>query len=89
MDLQDILDFTMERFGSAQAEKYIHGLFDVFDRLVENPAIGRARLELVAGLRSFPSGSHVIFFMVFVEEIVIVRVLHGARDVKKAFVSGE
>jgi hypothetical protein len=39
------------------------------------PEIGRARPELLANLRSFPVG----------RGIEVVRVLHGARDLKPLF----
>jgi toxin ParE1/3/4 len=47
------------------------------------PALGRARPELGAGVRSFPADRHVLFYRPLrgAAGIQIVRVLHGARDV--------
>jgi toxin ParE1/3/4 len=85
IDLQDIFDFTAEEWGEIQAEKYLYELFTVFDLLVLRPRIGRARSELVEELRSFPSGAHIIFYMMWNDQIAIVRVLHASRDVESLF----
>jgi plasmid stabilization system protein ParE len=44
------------------------------------PQAGTMRDELCAGLRCFSVGSYVIYFRER-EPVVIIRVLHGARDV--------
>jgi toxin ParE1/3/4 len=46
--------------------------------------LGRSRAKIVAGMRSFPVGSYLIFYRVQTPtEVEIVRVVHGARNVKK------
>ena len=44
-----------------------------------------ARDELHEGLRSARHGRYLIFFMEAEEEVRIVRVLHGARDLPRLF----
>jgi toxin ParE1/3/4 len=39
---------------------------------------------LASGLRSFPVGRYVIFYMPTPKGVEIVRVLHGARDADSA-----
>jgi len=51
--------------------------------LAENPAVGRLREELACGLRSFAVGKYVVFYRLARGGIVVVRVLHGARDVQR------
>ncbi len=51
--------------------------------LAENPAVGRLREELACGLRSLAVGKYVIFYRPETDGIVVVRVLHGARDVQR------
>lgn len=84
-DLQDIYLFTIGEWGEKQAEKYLDEIYAAFDRLTQHPSIGRSRGELSTGLRSFPIGAHVIFFMPWQNDIAIARVLHGARDVESVF----
>jgi toxin ParE1/3/4 len=40
---------------------------------------------LVAGLRSFPVGRYVIFYLQVQDSLQIVRILHGARDLDAVF----
>ncbi len=47
--------------------------------------MGRTREELAPNLRSLPFGRYVIFYEALPDEIVIVRVLHSARDVSAQF----
>jgi toxin ParE1/3/4 len=49
--------------------------------LLENPLAGRERRELRAGLRSFPVGNFVIFYVPLPDGIEIIRVMHGRQDI--------
>jgi toxin ParE1/3/4 len=85
IDLQDIFIFTLEEWGEAQAEKYLFELYSIFERLVAYPLMGRARPKLVEHLRSFPTGAHIVFYMIWNDQISIVRILHASRDVESIF----
>lgn len=84
-DLLQIHAYTQEFWGGHQADAYVRALFEAFARIGENPQMGRLRPELGRGLRSFPHGSHIVFFMEWNEEVAIVRVLHGSRDIAGVF----
>jgi toxin ParE1/3/4 len=62
---------------------------DVLDEklklLSEFPGAGPARDELAPGLRSFPVGSYVIFYRSAKGGIDVVRILHGARNLRNVF----
>lgn len=50
--------------------------------LILQPKMGRARDELAAGLRSWPTSTpYLLFYFVDTDGITIARVLHHARDV--------
>lgn len=50
--------------------------------LLMQPKMGRAREELAAGLRSWPTSTpYILFYFVDSDGITIARVLHHARDV--------
>ena len=87
VDLQNIYDFTEGEWGEAQAAKYLTEIYAVFDRLTRYPQIGRQRGELAGGLRSIPTGMHVIYFMPWKKDVAIVRVLHGSREVESVFMT--
>jgi toxin ParE1/3/4 len=73
------------------------GSFDIADRLVDSitqrffllsshPNIGRARDEdLRSGVRSFPVGEYVIIYRILDGDVLILRVLHGSRDIEALF----
>lgn len=86
-DLQDIYVYSEQMWGEDQARAYLVSLFDAFDAIGLNPAIGRLRSELGDGIRSLPHASHVIFFMEWQGEAAILRVLHGSRDIEEQFAS--
>ena len=49
----------------------------------ENPQLGTLRGNLWRGLRSFPVGNYVVFYRTVPDGIELVRVLHGARKLKR------
>lgn len=67
IDLQEIGDYIAQRKACNQI-----GLM---------PTAYRERPELGAGIRSSAVKRHVIFFVITGGGVLIVRVLHGARDV--------
>lgn len=67
------------------ADGMIFKIFEAIDLLVRTPFAGRAREELLLDIRSFGVHPYVIFYRPTSEEIEIVRVLHGARDIESLF----
>lgn len=82
-DLEEIFDYTLNEFGLDQAEKYTLEFQDSFDQLVVHPQSGRLRNEVKEGIRSLQKGSHIIFFRILHDHILIVRILHMSRDVQR------
>jgi toxin ParE1/3/4 len=50
-----------------------------------NPVGFRRRLELSDDLRSCAYGNYVIFFESTEDQVTIIRILHGARDIPQEF----
>lgn len=84
-DLEEIFDYTMNKFGFDQAEKYLLQIDEIFKMLMKNPESGKQRNEIKEGLYSFPKDNHVIFYRILEDHIRIVRVLHGSRDIPNYF----
>lgn len=84
-DLEDIFDYTMNEFGFEQAEKYLTEIEDVFQSLLTNPELGKARNEIKTDLYSFPKDHHLTFYRILDNHIRIVRVIHGSRDIPRYF----
>ena len=58
-------------------------------KLAQTPGIGRSRKDLRPDLFSFPVGKHVLFYRPQPGGIVLVRVIHGARDLPALFSATE
>lgn len=84
-DLEEIFDYTLEKFGLHQAVEYLSEFEIFFANLVSNPRIGKNRNEIRPGLKSFSKSSHIVFYRILNDRIRIVRILHGSRDMPKFF----
>ena len=86
-DLLEIWFYIATNSGSLDvADRLIDSITDRFVLLASFPNIGRARdLDLRSGLRSFPVGEYVIFYRIQKEDVLILRVLHGSRDIEGLF----
>jgi toxin ParE1/3/4 len=56
-----------------------------FEPLRQFPEMGPAREQLAPGLRALPYRDYVVYYLAEPDELVIVRVLHGARDARAIF----
>ncbi|HCO82175.1 MAG TPA: plasmid stabilization protein [Arenibacter sp.] len=79
-DIEEIFEFGEYKFGKAQAISYLIQMEEHFVLLAENPGIGKKRNEIKEGLFSLPYVSHIIFYRILENNIRIVRVLNGGRD---------
>ena len=82
-DLSDIWQFIAED-SDDQADAFIDLIDQKFQLLAQQAELGRRREELAEGLRSFPVGRYVIFYLPVPGGVQIVRLLHGARDIEAA-----
>ena len=82
-DLSDIWQFMAED-SDDQADAFIDLIDQKFQLLAQQSGLGRRREELAEGLRSFPVGRYVIFYLPIPDGVQIVRLLHGARDIEAA-----
>ncbi len=84
-DLEEIFDYTESYHSFNQAVKYLTNLETVFQSLIVNPHIGRARNKIKQDLYSISEQEHIIFYRIPGNYIRIVRVLHGSKDMPKLF----
>lgn len=83
IDLEEIYDFSFDKFGQFQADFYFEKLLDRLDQIAKFPEVGVRRADLNEKIRSLLSESHLIFYEVQEAHILIVRVLHHSRDIEK------
>jgi toxin ParE1/3/4 len=75
-DLIEIRRYTVQQWGPAQSQKYLSDLRKTIRLLAETPSLGKSRPEVETDVLSFPHVSHVIYYMVHEQQLVIFGVLH-------------
>jgi toxin ParE1/3/4 len=80
LDLDSIWDFIANDNPSA-ADRVLDRIGEVLDMLIRNPLAGRQRPELAPGLRSFPAGNYIVFYLPLDDGIEVVRILSGYLDI--------
>lgn len=86
-ELDDIWYYIARESGNVGvADRLIDSITDRFFLLSRHPNIGRRRDEdLRAGLRSFPVGEYVIIYRIEGDDVMILHVTHGRRDMEALF----
>jgi toxin ParE1/3/4 len=79
-DLEEIGDYIAQD-SPRRAASFVAELRNHCKKICLNPAGYRHRPELSVDLRSCSHGSYVIFFEFRAEQVIIIRILHGARDI--------
>lgn len=72
-EIRGIVSYSRDRWGEAQALRYIAGLRRTCLKLAETPTMAQV---FEGEYRRFPYGGHFIFFRAGVDGIDIVAVLH-------------
>ena len=83
-DLREISAYTQKTWGQEQEKAYREILQAALRVIAKTPEIGQKRDELMQGLRSFPVGHHIAYYVESLDATVIARILHPAMDREKA-----
>lgn len=83
-DIDEVVGYIAVR-NVAAAIELDQAIYDVFEMLADYPEAGRERNELKADLRSFPCSSYMIFYRLWAGDVMILRVIHAARDLEEIF----
>ncbi len=82
-DLNEIWNYTVEKWSEEQADKYYGMLVDLFEKLVEEPDLGRRYDIVQPGLLGMKVGRHVIFYRHKRAGVIeIIRILHEEMDLE-------
>jgi toxin ParE1/3/4 len=82
-DLEQIADFIAQD-QPLRALSFVQALHKQCKNIAMQPQIYRLRTELGSDIRSCAYGHYVIFFAAQEQELHIIRVLHGSRDIHAA-----
>lgn len=74
--MAEIWGYTVEAWSEDQAEVYLTGLGQAFDRLAQFPEMARIRMEFTPAVRILPYQSHIIVYLAEAGLIDLIRVLH-------------
>jgi toxin ParE1/3/4 len=86
-DLDDIWYYIAKESQSVEvADRVIDSIVDRFFLLATYPHLGRRRDEdLRPGLRSLPVGEYVIIYRLEGEDVLILYIIRGSRDIEALF----
>jgi toxin ParE1/3/4 len=84
-DLLDLWVIIADAPGTNRANAFIKKIEKTLLTLSKQPMMGRARPELRDNLRSFPVNPYILFYEPRDDGILLVRVIHGRRDIDALF----
>jgi toxin ParE1/3/4 len=80
-DLRQIAAFTEQRWGRHQRNAYVRQLDAAFNRIADNPLLGKRCDDIRPGYRRVAQGSHLIFYRRSPDGFTeVVRILHRSMD---------
>jgi len=81
-DLEKIWQYTYFRWSEKQADKYYNLIIEKIEFIAQNATVGRTMDDIKEGYRQYPIESHIIFYRISENNIVIViRILHQNMDI--------
>jgi plasmid stabilization system protein ParE len=84
-DVDEILEYVLENDGALRAIHLYEKLCDGFVKVSTHPGIGTRREDLADELlRAWLVASYLIIYRPNTQPVQIIRVLHGARDLRAA-----
>lgn len=84
-DIQEITDYLAQKSGFSQSETFIQKMNAQFARIVQFPRSGKPRNDLLPGSRMVSIDRYLIFYISIGEDIEILRVVNGYRDLSALF----
>jgi toxin ParE1/3/4 len=80
--IDDIFDFTTERWGILQAEAYVKQIFARIDGLAQGRLEARPRKGVLAEFQFLRAGRHVVVVRPSWNRLEVLTVLHEAMDIE-------
>ncbi|WP_158857108.1 type II toxin-antitoxin system RelE/ParE family toxin [Lunatibacter salilacus] len=82
-DLNEIWDYTANKWSEEQADRYYNMLFDNCQDIANNPDLGRNYNGIANDLFGLKSNRHIIFYRILEDKpIEITRILYEKMDLK-------
>jgi toxin ParE1/3/4 len=88
-DMQEITEYLAKNYGFSQSERFVQKLNAKFAKIVTFPKMGKPRDEILPGSRMLSVDRYLILYVVIGDDVEIVRVVSGYRDLSKLFTAEE
>jgi toxin ParE1/3/4 len=79
-DIEEIWNYTAERWDEEQANRYVRLLHQGIEAIARAPNRARPCDDIRVGYRRYPVGSHVLFFRMLEGKVYVARILHQRMD---------
>lgn len=74
---------AVENHSKSSGDNLLNKFEEKFKLIAENPKLGRRQDEIKKGLRQFVVGNYLILYFIQDQStIVVIRVMHGARNIQ-------
>lgn len=84
LDLEEVGDYIAAD-SPIRAVSFVRELREHFARIAKAPLAYAERVQLGEGIRACTHGNYLIFFVYQAPEVLVVRVVHGRRDLDGLF----
>ncbi len=84
-DLEELWFYIASNGSVDAADRFVDALTTRFFLLATHTRAGRQRDDLSRGMRMFPAGDYVVLYRIDGDDVVIVRVVRGSRDLEPLF----
>ena len=82
-DLSKIWNYTFEEWSENQADKYYQMLIENFQKIADNPFLGKNYNGITPKLLGLKAEKYIIFYRILNKDVVeITRILHEKMDLK-------
>lgn len=84
-DLEFIEEYTIQNWSASRAKSYIQQFFAAFQKIADNPNIGRTRDDIPAPYKVFAVGSHLVVYRYAEKQnrIEVLNILHPAMNLEE------
>lgn len=86
-DLENIWNYTFDRWSEKQADKYYNTLIESCKEIANYPRLGKSYDGITANILGVKVYRHIVFYRPLNESYVeIIRILHQRMDLKKRII---
>jgi toxin ParE1/3/4 len=87
-DLDEIWHYVAADASIEAADRLLDSLTTRFLLLARHPHAGRSRDDLRPGIRSFPVTGYLVLYRIAGEDVLVLRVVRGSRDLEAVMGEG-